>query len=159
MIIYIIFTLLLLCILFLISKEDIRTMVIGENKLRTFAFFGILYLILLGFYEKDFNSVDLIINNFYSMIIIFILMYIISYISYKLIKINSLGLGDIKLSSISAIWLGIELSLIALFISFFISALYSLYGKMTKRFKKFHQYPFGPFLSIGIFSAWILDKI
>ena len=159
MIIYIIFTLLLSYILFLISKEDIRTMVIGENKLRTFAFFGILYLIFLGFSEKDFNSVDLIINNFYSMLIIFILMYVISYISYKSIKINSLGLGDIKLSSISAIWLGIELSLIALCISFFISALYSLYGKMTKRFKTFHQYPFAPFLSIGIFSAWILDKI
>ena len=86
-------------------------------------------------------------------------MYLISYISYKLIRIDSLGMGDIKLSSYSSIWLGIEMSLITLFISFMLSSIYSFYGKTTKKFKTFHQYPFAPFLSIGIFCSWILDKI
>ena len=44
-------------------------------------------------------------------------------------------------------------------ISFLLSSLYSIHGKFTKRFKTFHQYPFAPFLSIGIFCSWILDKI
>ena len=93
------------------------------------------------------------------MLIVFLVMSLISFISYKLLHINSLGIGDIKISSISSIWLGIELSFISLCISFLLSAIYSIYGKITKRFKTFHQHPFAPFLSIGIFCSWILDKI
>ena len=109
--------------------------------------------------NEKINVKDLIINKSFSMIIIFITLYSISYISYKIFGINSLGLGDIKLSSISTIWLGIEFSFLSLCISFLLSAIYSLHGKITKRFKPFEQYPFAPFLSIGIFSSWIIDKI
>ena len=159
MIIYIFFTFLLFCILFSISKEDMQTMLISENKLKILAFFGISYLVCLSLSTSKINLLDLIINNLFSMIIIFIIMYSVSYISFKLLRTNSLGLGDIKLSSISTIWLGLELSLISLCISFLLSAIYSMYGKITKRFKRFQQYPFAPFLSIGIFSSWILYKI
>ena len=93
------------------------------------------------------------------MVIIFTIMYSISYLSFKILGINSLGMGDIKLSSISTIWLGLELSFLSLCISFFLSAIYSLYGKLTKRFSPFQQYPFAPFLSIGIFCSWFIDKI
>ena len=105
------------------------------------------------------HVIDLIINNLFSMIIIFIAMYSISYISYKIFRINSLGMGDIKLSSISTLWIGIELSFLSICISFLLSAIYSLYGKITKRFVPYQQYPFAPFLSIGIFCSWIIDKI
>ena len=159
MIIYIFFTFILSYFLFSISKEDIRTLLISENKLRIFAGFGILYLLSLGLLSGKINIIDLIINNLSSMIRIFLIMYLIKYLSYKLLQINSLGMGDIKLSSISSIWLGIELTLISLYIAFLLSAIYSLHGKITKRFKKFHQYPFAPFLSIGIFCSWILNKI
>ena len=93
------------------------------------------------------------------MIILFTFMYLLSYISFKIFEINSLGLGDIKLSSISTIWLGIESTFLALCISFLLSAAYGFHGKITKRFTPFQQYPFAPFLSIGIFSSWIIDKI
>ena len=153
------FSCLLSLILVSISKEDIETMLINENKLRLLGTSGFLYLLHLGLSSKEINTISLIINNLFSMLIIFLIMYSISYISYKVIRINSLGLGDIKLSSAGSLWLGIELSLIALTISFTLSAFYSIYGKMNKKFKIFHQYPFAPFLSIGIFFSWILDKI
>ena len=159
MTIYIFFTLILLYILFSISKEDIQTMLISETKLRIFALVGYFLLIYLGSSNKEINIINLIISNSFSMINIFLIMYSIAYISYKLIKIKSLGMGDIKLSSISAIWLGFELSLISICISFLLSAMYSLYAKITKKFKMFHQYPFAPFLSIGIFCSWLLNKI
>ena len=159
MTIYILFTFILSYILFSISKEDIKTMLISENKLILLAGYGFLYIILKGISNNKINTINLALNNILSMIIIFLLMYSISYISYKLLKINSLGIGDIKLSSISSIWLGIELSLISLSISFLLSAIYSLQGKITGKFKPFHQYPFAPFISIGIFCCWILDKI
>ena len=155
----ILFTFILLCILFSISKEDLETMLISENKIRIFALSGVLYLLIIGLSNDKINTVNLIIDNTFSMLIVFIAMFSISYIGNKLTRINSLGIGDIKLSSISTIWLGIELSFLSLCISFFLSAIYSLYGKLTKRFLPFQQYPFAPFLSIGIFCSWIIDKI
>ena len=134
-------------------------MLISENKLRILTLFGVIYLAFLGFSNEKINIIDLFLDNLLAMLIIFFIMYSISYISYKLFKINSLGFGDIKLSSISSIWLGIEMTIISLCISFLLSALYSLHRIITNRFRKFDQYPFAPFLSIGIFISWVLAKI
>ena len=159
MVVIISFSFILFHILFSISIEDIKTMLISENKLILLTIVGIIYLFYQGLSNEEIDIKYMLINNSFSMIIIFILMYSTSYISYKIFGINSLGMGDIKLSSISTIWLGIELSFLSLCISFFLSAIYSLYGKLTKRFSPFQQYPFAPFLSIGIFCSWIIDKI
>ena len=153
------FTFILLFILISISIEDLETMLISEIKLIIFALSGLFYLLISGITNERVNSIDLILNNSFSMIIIFIILYSISYISYKIFGINSLGIGDIKLSSISTIWIGLELSFLSLCISFLLSAIYSLHGKLTKRFIPLQQYPFAPFLSIGIFCSWIIDKI
>ena len=153
------FTFILLYILYSISIEDINTMLISENKLISFSMSGLLYLLCIGLSHGKIYTIKLILNNGFSMLLIYILMFSISYISYKIFGINSLGMGDIKLSSISTIWLGIELSFLSLCISFLLSAIYSLHGKLTKRFIPFQQYPFAPFLSIGIFCSWIIDKI
>ena len=153
------FTFILLFILFSISIEDCKTMLISENKLIILALAGFFYLTMLPLSKEKINTIHLIINNSLSMLVIFTIMYLISYLSFKILRINSLGMGDIKLSSISTIWLGIELSFLSLCISFLLSAIYSLHGKITKRFTPFQQYPFAPFLSIGIFSSWIIDKI
>jgi len=159
MTIIICFTFILIYILSSISIEDANTMLISENKLILFAISGLLYLICIGLSNEKIHIIDLTINNSLSMIIIYIIMSSTSYISYKIFGVNSLGLGDIKLSSISTIWLGLELSFLSLCISFLLSAIYSLYGKLTKRFIPLQQYPFAPFLSIGIFCSWIIDKI
>ena len=153
------FTLILLYFLSSISIEDINTLLISENKLILFSISGILYLLCIGITNKGIDIKWLLINNSLSMIIIFLIMYFISCVSYKIFGVNSLGMGDIKLSSFSTIWLGIELSFLSLCISFILSAIYSLSGKLTKRFKPLQQYPFAPFLSIGIFCSWIIDKI
>ena len=153
------FTFILLFFLFYLSKEDIKTMKLSETKLRLFGFTGIFYLIYLGLSNKNINTTNLILNNLFSMLIIYVIMYLISFISFKILRVKSLGLGDIKLSSISSIWLGIEFTFLSLCISFLLSAVYSINGKIKKKFKPFQQYPFAPFLSIGIFCSWILDKI
>ncbi len=157
--IIIFFTLILFYFLYSISIEDIKTLLISEEKLILFSISGILYLLCIGLSNEGIKITGLIINNFYSMIIIYIIMYSISYVSHKIFGVNSLGMGDIKLSSFSTIWLGIELSFLSLCISFILSAVYSLHRKLTKRFKPLQQYPFAPFLSIGIFFSWIIDKI
>ena len=159
MIIFIIFSLILLFILFSISSEDIKTMLISEYKLRIFALSGILYLVCLSLSKNNINTLDLILNNCYPVVFIFAIMYSIKFTTYKLSNINSLGMGDIKLSSFSSIWLGFETSFKSICISFLLSALYSLHGKLTNKTKSFHQYPFAPFLSISIFSSWLFTQI
>ena len=134
-------------------------MLISENKLISLGISGLLYLLCTGLSNEKINTINLLVNNSFSMLIVFIMMFSTSHISYKILGVNSLGMGDIKLLSFSTIWLGIELSLLSLCISFFLSAIYSLYGKLTKRFIPLQQYPFAPFLSIGIFYSWIIDKI
>ena len=153
------FTFILLYILSSISIEDIKTMIISEKKLISLGISGLLYLLCIGLSNEKINTIDLLLNNSFSMLIVFIVMFLTSHISYKILGVNSLGMGDIKLSSFSTIWLGIELSFLSLCISFLLSAIYSLYGKLTKRFIPLQQYPFAPFLSIGIFCSWIIDKI
>ena len=153
------FTFILLYILSSISIEDIKIMIISEKKLISLGISGLLYLLCIGLSNEKINTIDLLLNNSFSMLIVFIVMFLISHISYKILGVNSLGMGDIKLSSFSTIWLGIELSFLSLCISFLLSAIYSLYGKLTKRFIPLQQYPFAPFLSIGIFYSWIIDKI
>ena len=153
------FTFILLYILSSISIEDINTMLISENKLISLGISGLLYLLCTGLSNEKINTINLLVNNSFSMLIVFIMMFSIKYISYKFLGVNSLGMGDIKLSSFSTIWLGVELSFLSLCISFLLSAIYSLNGKITKRFIPFQQYPFAPFLSIGIFFSWIIDKI
>ena len=155
----IIFTFILLYILSSISIEDIKTMLISEKKLISLGISGLLYLLCIGLSNEKINTIDLLLNNSFSLLIVFIVMISTSHISYKILGVNSLGMGDIKLSSFSTIWLGIELSFLSLCISFLLSAIYSLYGKLTKRFIPLQQYPFAPFLSIGIFYSWIIDKI
>jgi len=155
----IIFTIFLFYILTSISLEDIRTMLISEIKLVLFAISGFFYLISLKLLNEEINIINLIVNHTISMILMFIIMFLISYLGYKIYRKTSLGIGDIKLSSISTIWLGIELSFISLCISFLLSAIYTLYRIITKRFIPYQQFPFAPFISIGILSTWIIDKI
>ena len=153
------FTFILLYFLSSISKEDINTMLISENKLISLGISGLLYLLCISLSNEKINTIDLLLNNSFSMLIVFIVMFSTSHISYKILGVNSLGMGDIKLSSFSTIWLGLELSFLSLCISFLLSAIYTLYEKLTKIFIPLQQYPFAPFLSIGIFYSWIIDKI
>ena len=146
------FTFILFFILFSISIEDLKTMLISEIKLIILALSGLFYLITLGLSNEKLNTINLIVNNFISMIIIFTIMYLLSYISFKIFEIHSLGMGDIKLSSISTFWLGIELSFLSLCISFLLSAIYSLHGKITKKnLSHFNSIHLHHFYQLGYF--------
>ena len=88
MTIIICFTIILLCILSSISIEDINTMLISENKLILLMISGLLYLLYLGLSNEKIDVKDLIINNSLSMVIIFTIKYLISYLSFKIFGIN-----------------------------------------------------------------------
>ena len=74
------FTFILLYILYSISTEDINTMLISENKLISFAISGQLYLLCIGLSNGKIYTIKLILNKSFSMLLIYILMFSISYI-------------------------------------------------------------------------------
>ena len=155
--------LLLSIILFLlllsISSEDINKLLISNKILIILGTFGLINLLINGHLNNDINTINLIINNLYHVIIVFTLMTSISLLSYKLLGVNSLGLGDIKLASIAVIWLGLEGVAFAISISFILSSIYFIYIKTIRDIGVLHQYPFAPFISLGIFCTWIMAKI
>ena len=79
------FIFILIYILSSISKEDINTMLISENKLISLGISGLLYLLCISLSNEKINTIDLLLNNSFSMLIIFIIMFSISYISYKVL--------------------------------------------------------------------------
>ena len=120
------FTIILFWLLFFISVEDQKTLIISNVNLILFAISGFFYSFINGYLDKEISTLNLITNNLYITIIIFASMTSISLLSYKLSGVNSLGLGDIKLASFAVSWLGLEGVLTALAISFISSSIYFL---------------------------------
>lgn len=85
-------------------------------------------------------------------ILIFIFMMIIRYIGNKLFKQESLGGGDIKLSTLFGFMLGIRLSIIALVIGSFLAFPCAVYYALTD---KSREIPFGPFLVTGLYLVFV----
>ena len=153
------FTLILIWLLVSISLEDFNKMLISNRNLILFSASGLLYLLIHGFLDEEINNLSQTINTLYIIITIFTSMILISLFSYKLSGVTTLGLGDIKLASFTVLWLGLDGVVSAMSISFILSSIYFLYNKIIKHIGVFHQYPFTPFISFGIFCTWIIAKI
>ena len=80
------FTFVLMYILYSISIEDIRTMLISEQKLILLGLSGFIYMFFIGLHNDNINSFELISNNLFSMIIVFIIMYAIGEISFNFLE-------------------------------------------------------------------------
>lgn len=84
--------------------------------------------------------------------LIFFFMYFIKFIGDKLFKQESLGGGDVKLSTFFGFLLGIRLSIVALIIGSFLAFPCALYSSLTN---KNREIPFGPFLITGLYISFI----
>ena len=76
-------------------------------------------------------------------------LYTIRFIGNKILKKESMGLGDIKLAGMLGIFLGRELIFIAIYISFLIALLYGLIMIFKKKSIRIKPLPFGTFLAVS----------
>ena len=79
-------------------------------------------------------------------------------ISQILTKENCLGLGDVKLFTIGAAWLGFKSITIAIAIAFITAGLFSFFNKVFIFTKEYNAIPFAPFISFSIINVWILSE-
>lgn len=84
------------------------------------------------------------------------LMTAVRWLGEKIFKKESLGLGDIKLMGGVGLWLGWQGSNFALIIACLLGTLFILPFLIFKKLKSNSSIPFGPFLSLGSFSALFL---
>jgi len=85
---------------------------------------------------------------------------LIGYIGKILYKEDSMGMGDVKYAFVIGLLLGWNSWFLAFGISFLTAAIIILIFSITKKLKSRQKIPFGPFMSIGLFTALILgDRI
>ncbi len=85
-------------------------------------------------------------------ILIFIFMYSIRYIGNLIFRRESLGGGDIKLSTFFGILVAIRLSIVSLCLGAFLAFPYAIYYSILDKKK---EIPFGPFLILGLFVVFV----
>ncbi len=79
----------------------------------------------------------------------------LSKLSFKYLRKEVLGLGDAKLFAMGGAWLGIKGVVTAIALSFIFAGAISLVGLISGKLKPLQTFPFAPFISIGIWGAWL----
>lgn len=129
-----------LCLLLIvITMIDIDTLEIYDR-------FQILLLVLAitNMFLSDLPWIDHVIGFF----IISIPFYIIAILT------NGMGGGDIKLVAIAGLLLGYQGILVTFFISTLTGSIYAIYLLVIRKTGRKTQLPFGPFLCVGVYTAF-----
>ena len=93
-----------------------------------------------------------IIPTLISGIITFLVMLLVGFIGKKMYKRDALGGGDIKLSFILGMILGVQVAMVSLIFSTFLALPYAL---ATIVLKKDSEVPFGPFIVSSLFIVFL----
>lgn len=132
-----------LCVIIFVS--DFKYMIILDSPLIVS---GVLVLILKTVYY----GYKTIIPTLVSGIITFLVMLLVSFIGKKMYKRDALGGGDIKLSFIIGMILGVQVAMVSLIFSTFLALPYAL---ATIVLKKDSEVPFGPFIVSSLFIVFL----
>ena len=82
--------------------------------------------------------------------LVFLLLYFATILIYKK---EGLGFGDVKLAFVVGLFLGWQKFLLAIIIATFLASVILLIVKAVKKKEKGAEYPFGPFISVGVITA------
>ena len=132
-----------LCVIIFVS--DFKYMIILDSPL---IIAGILVIILKAVYY----GYKAIIPTLISGIITFLVMLLVGFIGKKMYKRDALGGGDIKLSFILGMILGVQVAMVSLIFSTFLALPYAL---ATIALKKDSEVPFGPFIVSSLFIVFL----
>lgn len=86
-----------------------------------------------------------------AMLILFAFMFIVN-----LITKGGVGMGDVKLIGVLAVWVGFALAFYGLLLGLCVSAIYCGYKLVEKKIDRKDTVPFVPFLAIGFVLALVL---
>lgn len=143
-------SLILVSIVVISYVSDFKYMVILDEVL----VIGGLLLCIVNFFKGGFALVGTSLLNG---LVMFIIMLLIKLIGDKAFKQESLGWGDVKLSFIAGMFLGIPLGIVYIFAGSFLAFPYALIVTLRK---KESLIPFGPFLATALLLIfWNYDLV
>ncbi len=128
-------------VLLLASIEDIKTYKIANKYVITILVLGLISVIYKGEYI-----------NILSLIIVFLVFIISGFIGLKI------GMGDIKLISVSTLLLGLKGVITAFIIGIFLSAVVGIVFIISKKMTFKSKLALAPYLTIGIIVALLFYK-
>ena len=132
-----------LCVIIFVS--DFKYMIILDSPL---IISGVLVIILKTVYY----GYKTIIPTLVSGIITFLVMLLVGFIGKRMYKRDALGGGDIKLSFIIGMILGVQVAMVSLIFSTFLALPYAL---ATIVLKKDSEVPFGPFIVSSLYIVFL----
>ncbi len=148
----------LLNILLVIALIDYYYMIIPSEVCYIGIIIGFSTNILIGISKSISNPKTLIFDLLISTFSAFLFFKIIENSSRILTKRTCLGKGDSNLAALGGAWLGLNGAWTATILAYFLAATFSLIGFTTGKLRPKQAFPFGPFLSIGIWSVWVFGE-
>lgn len=140
------------CMLWPIAFIDYRTKMIPNYILKVMLVLRVLFLV------PEFIMLGDIPQRLLSMAVATIAVFLACVLCCLLIK-GAIGMGDVKLFSIMALFLGLEGIWSAIFCSLIVSFFISVFSLVTKRVKRKDNIPFAPAILIGTYLSVFLTGI
>jgi len=132
-------------LIIIIFVSDSKYMIINDSPLVVAA----ILIFLIKWYDT--GIVSALISIFYG-IAIFIFAYLLKVLGYVAFKQEALGGGDIKLSFVAGMLLGIKLGVVYIVLASFLAFPYALYVTFKN---KDNMLPFGPFLVSSLLIVFL----
>ena len=129
----------------IIFVSDSKYMIINDSPLVV----AIILIFLIKWYDVG------IVNALYSLLyglVIFAFAYLLKIFGYLVFKQEALGGGDIKLSFVAGMLLGIDLGIVYIVLASFLAFPYALYVTLKN---KDNMLPFGPFLVSSLLIVFL----
>lgn len=140
------------CMLWPIAFIDYRTKMIPNYILKVMLVLRVVFLV------PEFIMLGDIPHRLISMAVATAAVFIACVLCCLLIK-GAIGMGDVKLFSIMALFLGLEGIWPAIFCSLIVSFFISIFSLVTKRVKRKDNIPFAPAILIGTYLSVFLTGI
>ncbi len=134
-------------ILVVIVQTDFREMIIPDRV--------IYFAMAVGFLLRIIIHPLPLWNHFSAFIIGGGSLFLIAIIGSAILKKDAMGGGDIKLLAFVGLILGIQLTLLTLFLASLIGTLYGLLLILLRRYNRNKYIPFGPFIAAGSLIAYL----
>lgn len=137
-------------LMIVIFISDFKYMVILDSSLIVASILVLFLMIIFGF------SFKMILYHIISGVVLFLSMFMIERIATYILKKDSLGGGDIKLTFVIGLILGIKGGIVALVLSSFLALPYAV---ATLYLNDNHEFAYGPFIAGALFIVFFyLDK-
>lgn len=134
----------------IIYVSDFKYYIINDSPLIVIS----VIILLFKFVVFDLKT---FILSFISGLILFFFLLVMRFFANKIFKYDTLGGGDIKLSFVFGITLGVRLSIVVVILGAFFAFPYAVYVGISKKPK---EIPFGPFLMTAFFIVFLfMDNI